>query len=80
MPIPLLFIGIGAAAGAFGIGKSIKAGVDQKEANWANGRADEVIREASEKIEKCRKNCGSAIDTLGKRKIQILDESMKPFI
>ena len=44
MPIPLLFIGIGAAAGAFGIGKSIKAGVDQKEANWANGRADEVIK------------------------------------
>lgn len=80
MPIPLLFIGIGAAAGAFGVGKSIKAGVDQKEANETNERADDIVKDASEKIEKCRKNCGEAIDNLGKRKIQILDESIKPFI
>lgn len=80
MPIPLLFIGIGAAGGAFGIGKSIKAGVDQKEANETNERANDIIKDASKKIETCRKNCGSAIDNLGKRKIQILDESVKPFI
>ena len=80
MPIPLLFIGIGAAAGTFGVGKSIKAGVDQKEANRTNERADDVIQDASKKIETCRKNCGSAIDNLGKCKIQILDESVKPFI
>lgn len=80
MPIPLLFIGIGATAGAFGIGKSIKAGVDQKEANRTNERADDIIQEASKKIETCRKNCGEAIDNLGKRKIKILDESIKLFI
>ncbi len=80
MPIPLLFIGIGAAAGAFGVGKSIKAGVDQKEANETNERADNIIQNASRKIEKSRKNCGAAIDNLGKTKLQILDESIKPFI
>lgn len=80
MPIPLLFIGIGAAAGAFGVGKSIKAGVDQKEANRTNEWADDIIKKASMKIETCRKNCGTAIDNLGKRKIQVLDESVKPFI
>lgn len=80
MPIPLLFIGIGAAAGAFGVGKSIKAGVDQKEANSTNERADDIVRGASKKIETCRKNCGQAIDSLGKRKIQVLDEGVKPFI
>lgn len=80
MPIPLLFIGIGAAAGAFGVGKSIKAGVDQKEANETNERADDIIQYASRKIEKSRKNCGAAIDNLGKIKLQILDESIKPFI
>lgn len=80
MPIPLLFIGIGAAAGVFGVGKSIKAGTDQKEANETNERADDIIKGASKKIETCRKNCGAAIDNLGKRKIQILDESVKPFI
>lgn len=80
MPIPLLFIGFGAAAGAFGVGKSIKAGVDQKEAKRTNEKADDLIKDASKRIETCRKNCGSAIDHLGKTKIQILDESIKPFI
>lgn len=80
MPIPLLFIGIGVAAGAFGVGKSIKAGVDQKEASQTNKRADEIIKDASNKIEACRKNCGAAIDNLGECKIRILDESIRPFI
>lgn len=80
MPIPLLFIGIGAATATFGVGKSIKAGIDQKEANRTNERADDIIKNASKKIETCRKNCGAAIDNLGKCKIQILDESIKPFI
>ena len=80
MPIPLLFIGIGAVTGAVGVGKSIKAGIDQKNANETNELADDIIKRASDKFERCRKNCGSAIDTLGKCKIRILDESVKPFI
>ena len=35
MPIPFLFIGIGAGAAALGIGKTVKAGIDQKDANKA---------------------------------------------
>ena len=80
MPIPLLFIGIGAAAGALGVGKSIKAGIDQKDANETNERADDIIKEASQKIETCRKNSGTAIDNLGKRKIKVLDGSIKLFV
>ncbi len=80
MPIPLLFIGIGAATGALGVGKSIKAGIDQKEANKTNEKAEDIIKYASRKVESSRKNCGSAIDKLGKLKIRILDESVKPFI
>ena len=80
MPIPLLFIGIGAAAGIYGVGKSIKAGADQKEANQTNERAENIVRSATQKIETCRKNCGASIDNLGKRKIEILNESIKPFI
>lgn len=80
MPIPLLFIGIGAAAGVYGVGKSIKAGADQKEANQTNERAENIVRSATQKIETCRKNCGASIDNLGKRKIEILNESIKPFI
>ena len=80
MPIPLLFIGIGAATGVFGVGKSIKAGLDQKEANETNEDAERIIQKASKRIDFCRKNSGTALDNLGKCKIQILDESIKPFI
>lgn len=80
MPIPFLFIGVAAATGVFGVGKSVKAGADQKEASRTNERADGIVREASKKIDICRKNCGTAIDELGKRKIKILDESIKPFL
>ena len=80
MPIPFLFFGIGAAAGVYGLGKTIKAGVDQKEANQTNERAENIVCLAKGKIETCRKNCGTSIDNLGKRKIEILNESIKPFI
>lgn len=80
MPIPIFFIGAAVATGAFGVGKSIKAGVDQKEANDTNERADSIVRDASKKIETCRENCGKAIDHLGACKINILDNSIKPFI
>lgn len=80
MPIPLLFIGVAAVTGAVGVGKSIKAGIDQKDANDTNGRADSIIHNALEKIDKCRKNCGAAIDNLGSCKINVLDDSIKPFI
>lgn len=80
MPIPFLFIGFAAVTGAVGVKKSVIAGFDQKEANRTNERADSIVEDASKKIDICRKNCGTAIDDLGKRKIQILDKSVKPFI
>lgn len=33
MPIPLLFIAAGAGTALFGVGKGVKAGIDQKEAS-----------------------------------------------
>lgn len=78
MPIPLLFLG--AAAGLFGVGKSIKAGIDQKDANDTNDDAERIVEDASEKIETCRSNCSTAIDELGLCKIHILDDNIKLFV
>ena len=80
MPIPLLFIGAGIVTGVFGVGKSIKAGIDQSDANQTNETADIIVKNAAQKIETCRKNCGESIESLGKKKIQILDGSIKSFI
>lgn len=80
MPIPLLLIGIGAGAAALGIGKSVKAGVDQKDANDTNERAQNTVKEATDEANTSRKNSGDAITNLGKAKISVLEDSMKPFI
>lgn len=80
MPIPLLLIGIGAGAAAVGAGKTIKAGVDQKDANETNERASRITRIATDETNKCRKNSGDAITSLGEKKIWVLDNSIKDFV
>ncbi len=52
MPIPLFFIAAGALSGLFGVGKSIKAGMDQSEAEETNNRAQSMIEEAANKKKK----------------------------
>ena len=80
MPLPLLFIGAAAVTGVFGVGKSIKAGLDFKEASETNDYADDIVKDATKKINTCRKNCGAAITRLGECKIQVLHGSIKPFV
>ena len=80
MPIPFLFIAAGVGSGLVGVGKGIKAGIDQKEANDTNEMAERKVDRAKEKANESRKNCGHAIDSLGKRKVAVLDGSIKNFI
>ncbi len=80
MPIPFLFIAAGVGSGLLGVGKGIKAGIDQKEANDTNEMAKRKVNRAKEKANESRKNCGHAIDSLGKRKVAVLDGSIKSFI
>ena len=80
MPIPLLFIAAGAGTALFGVGKGIKAGIDQKEASDTNHASEHKVKHAKEKANESRKNCGEAIDKLGERKVAVLDGSIKKFI
>lgn len=80
MPIPFL---VGAAiAGLVGVG--VKKGLDAKEdqdmANYVNEKAQGIADEARKTAEKSRKNCGKAIEELGNSKVEILNESVMPFI
>ena len=59
MPIPILFIGIAAGAAALGIGKSIKAGIDHKDANETNECARSIAEKATETANQERKASGN---------------------
>lgn len=80
MPIPLLFIGLGAATAIVGTGKTIKAGFDQKDARETNELAQDIIDRQTERTNIYRKNSGAAVTALGEKKIWILENSVKPFI
>lgn len=80
MPIPLLFIGIGLGTAALGIGKGVKAGIDQKDANNTNAHAQSIVDDATKKAETSRKNSSKAIEDLGRKKVWVLDNSVETFI
>ncbi len=68
MPLPLLFIGIVTATGATGIGKTIKAGVDQTNARKLNTISNERIDNAAYRLNYLRKQCGKSLNNLGQEK------------
>lgn len=80
MPLPLLFIGLGAATAAAGVGKTVKAGMDNSKAKTINENANKRIESWSYKLDAARKQCGSALEHLGKEKISILNTSVKEFL
>lgn len=80
MPIPFLAFGIIALCGGLGIGKTIKAGVDQKDANDTNARANRICDRATEEIESSRKKSGEAITALGEQKVYVLNHSIASFV
>ncbi len=80
MPLPLLFIGLGAATAATGIGTTIKAGIDNSHAKELNRRSQNKIEQESWPLERARKKCGKALEHLGKEKIFIASNSIKEFM
>ena len=80
MPIPFLLIGIGAGSAAVGVGKSVKAGFDQKNASETNKQARAIAEEAAALGNASRERSGKAITDLGRKKIWILNNSMTPFV
>jgi hypothetical protein len=80
MPIPILFIGIAAVTGAAGIGKTIKAGVDQSKAKKLNTNSNDRIDEAAERLEVLRSQCGRSLEALGEEKMFVLNRSIMSFL
>lgn len=75
-----LFVGIIAITAIFGVLKFIKASFLQNKANNTNKDANNIVKNILNKVEISRKNCSIDIENLGKCKIKILNNSIKPFI
>lgn len=80
MPLPIVFIGIAAATGAAGAGAAVKAGVDHNTAKKINSNTEERIMQAALRLEELRHQCGEALGSLGKEKMQVLTASLLPFV
>lgn len=80
MPLPLLFIGVGIASAALGVGKGVKAGIDMKDASDINKKAEKKVKRATRSLEAARKLSGVALENLGSKKLFVLDQSINNFV
>lgn len=80
MPLPLLFIGIAAATGLAGAGKTVKAVVDNTNANKINTAANEGVDDARKRLEQQRGAVAQFLEKLGEEKLQILAGTVTSFV
>lgn len=80
MPLPLLFIGVAAATGGVGIGKSIKAGIDANNASRINKNANEMVQETTDWLNAQRFACGRSLGQLGEEKLYVINSSIVEFL
>lgn len=80
MPLPLLFIGVAAATGTFGVGSTIKAGFDANMAKQVNESANEIVQNATDWLNAQRESCGKSLSRLGEEKLYVLNSTMTEFL
>jgi len=80
MPLPLLFIGAAVATGGVGIGKGVKAGIDNARADSINKASNESVQQATDLLNGQREACGKALRVLGEEKLFVLNNSINQFI
>ena len=80
MPLPLLFIGFAAATGTFGVGSTIKAGLDANKAKLVNQSANEIVQNSTDWLNAQRLACGRSLQQLGEEKMYILNSTVTEFL
>lgn len=80
MPLPLVIIGLGALAGAAGVGEGAKAVFEKLDANNINKNAMDVLNQSTQYIEDQRNLCKDSLTNFACLKIDVLNGSIKKFI
>lgn len=80
MALPLLIpIAIG-VAGLFGVGKTVKAAVDNSDANDIAKRAQRIVDDAQDKFERARKRTQNCLESYGNKKLDVYHTQLSDFL
>lgn len=80
MPLPLVVPLIIAGLGAVGVGKGVKAAVDNSEAKDTERRARSIADDAEEELESSKRNFNDALERYGEAKLKAVDKHLRCFI
>lgn len=80
MPLPLLFIGIAAVSGLAGAGKTVKAVIDNSNAQKINTQANAGVEAAQKRLEDQRTAVARSLEALGSLKLNILTKNVAAFV
>ncbi|MBO1304541.1 hypothetical protein JZO70_00090 [Enterococcus sp. 669A] len=80
MPLPLFLGAAAAAAAAAGVGKGAHSVAQNKKAKELNSHAQNLYEEAKTKAEKARKASSNSLESLGRKKLNILDGNISTFV
>lgn len=72
--------GVAAATGTFGVGSTIKAGIDANKAKVINRNANEIVQDSTDWLNAQRLACGNSLSQLGEEKIFILNSTVTEFL
>lgn len=79
MVFPFILAGAALAAGGLGIGKGFRAVGRVNQAKELEQQAQERFEAQKVSVEKARDSCQAALETLGRRKLQVMDTEMRRF-
>jgi hypothetical protein len=80
MPLPLIvpiFLGVG---GLFGVGKTVKAAIDNSEANGIGKNAAAVVADAESALENGKHDCNSTLRSYGEQKLKVINKEVQDFV
>ncbi len=80
MPLPLLLAGAAVVAAGYGVKKGSDAISDFSDASDTNKRAQRIYDEASTELESVKLHAQNSMETLGKLKFEIIENSIIPFV
>ena len=80
MPLPLVVPVIIGGLGLLGVGKGVKAAVDNSEAEDTERRARSIADDAQEELEGSKRNFNDALERYGETKLKAVDKHLRCFI